>query len=377
MFSMETTPGNSLESRDSNSMEKVDNNGLLPTHNNGLEIIEQGEQTHNERIGQAANGYAALGRFAKFRSIKKPATLISHDSALAVFADYLASTGFITPGYELHRDGEAWKGITGGLVEAFIDWQLNQGYAIGTINIRLSTIKVYAKQAYKAGAITQAAFNEIRLVDGYSHNEGLNVDTKRSDAGGPTRYGSKKAESTVITTLQAEGMKVQPVGQDTPQGRRDALMMCLFLDWGLRVSEVAILEREAFDLEAGKLTFYRPKVYKIQTIKIYESPDTLAAAKAYLEQDAPSEGAIWLSSNQDGTLNGVMSAKSITRAIRAHVARMGKRLGLDAFSPHDCRHYLANKLGPIRTTRELMDIFGWTSPSMALRYQAAAKVVRV
>jgi len=96
-----------------------------------------------------------------------PATLMSHDSALALFVDYLASTGFITPGYKLNRDGEARIGITGGLVEAFIDWQLTQGYAIGTINIRLSTIKFYVKQAYKAGAITQAAFSEIHLVYGY------------------------------------------------------------------------------------------------------------------------------------------------------------------------------------------------------------------
>jgi hypothetical protein len=35
--------------------------------------------------------------------------------------------------------------------------------------------------------------------------------------------------------------------------------MCLLLDHGLRVEEVAILMAEAFDMKAGTFTFYRPK----------------------------------------------------------------------------------------------------------------------
>ena len=48
-------------------------------------------------------------------------------------------------------------------------------------------------------------------------------------------------------------------------------MVCLLLDHGLRVEEVVILTAKAF-MKAGTLTFYRPKVDKIQTHTM--TPDT-------------------------------------------------------------------------------------------------------
>jgi hypothetical protein len=48
-----------------------------------------------------------------------------------------------------------------------------------------------------------------------------------------------------IAQKQAKKLKSQP---DTPQGRRDALLMCLLLDHGLRVGEVARLQVSDFDL---------------------------------------------------------------------------------------------------------------------------------
>jgi site-specific recombinase XerD len=49
---------------------------------------------------------------------------------------------------------------------------------------------------------------------------------------------------------QVAALKTQP---DTPQGRRDALLMCLLLDHGLRVGEVAILVIDGVVM-AGKKT---------------------------------------------------------------------------------------------------------------------------
>ena len=57
----------------------------------------------------------------------------------------------------------------------------------------------------------------------------------------------------------AQALKQQP---NTRQGRRDALIMGLLLDHGLRVSEMAILTSKAFDMKAGTFTFYHPKVNK-------------------------------------------------------------------------------------------------------------------
>ncbi|MEZ4672775.1 MAG: hypothetical protein R2932_00830 [Caldilineaceae bacterium] len=59
------------------------------------------------------------------------------------------------------------------------------------------------------------------------------------------------------------------------------LLMCLLLDHGLRVGEVADLTVDAFNLKAGKLVFYRDKVEKTQTHKL--TADTLWAIRNYIE----------------------------------------------------------------------------------------------
>src|SRR5438034_10985201 len=99
--------------------------------------------------------------------------------------------------------------------------------------------------------------------------EGRNVDQKRE----VTRVGTKKAEAVPLTQEQARALKEQ---SNTPQGRRDALLMCLLLDHGLRCGEVAALTPESLNVSSGLLTFYRQKVDKVQTHRL--TRDTLLAA---------------------------------------------------------------------------------------------------
>ena len=155
----------------------------------------------------------------------------------------------------------------------FRDWLLTRGYAIGSVNLHLTTLRTYAGLAMQAGVIPAGECAAIRAVRGYGRTEGKHVDSART----PTRKGAKKAQPVSLTPEQAARLKAQP---DTPQGRRDALLLCLLLDHGLRVGEVAGLAVRDFDLAAGELRFYRPKVDKIQTHRL--TADTLAAARAYL-----------------------------------------------------------------------------------------------
>src|SRR5205823_590873 len=97
----------------------------------------------------------------------------------------------------------------------------------------------------------------IRLVEGYSHKEGRNVDQSRE----VTRKGDKKAVAVSISREQATALKHQP---GHSQGCRDALLMCLLLDHGLRCGEVAALTPDSISLTDGTLTFYREKVDKVQ-----------------------------------------------------------------------------------------------------------------
>lgn len=90
-----------------------------------------------------------------------------------------------------------------------------------------------------------------------------------------------------LTPAQARSLKREH--EDTPQGRRDALLMFLLLDHGLRVSEAADLQVTDLDISRGLLRFYRRKVAMSQTHRL--SIDTLHAAKNYLDaRAAPAVG---------------------------------------------------------------------------------------
>ena len=127
-----------------------------------------------------------------------------------------------------------------------------------------------------------------------------------------------------------------------------------------------------FDLKDGELRFYRPKVDKIQIHKI--SDDTMIAAQAYLDGDAPALGCIWRGSckGKEGKLNGKGMS---TRAISERVRVLGEKIGLSGLSAHDCRHYWATTAARNKTPIDrLQDAGGWSSPAMPLRYIEAAKI---
>lgn len=317
------------------------------------------------RLGQAFNQAAAWSAITDYRQGKAENTLRSQDNDLAAFAEFVTSQG-VRPGDFANEPG-AWAGVAWGLVEGFKHWQLGQGYAVGTINRRLATVKVYAALAAKAGVLTEAEAGLIRLVKAIGAKEGRRLDTRRKDNDLPTRLGLKKAESVSINREQAAALKAQP---DTPQGRRDSLLMCLLLEHGLRCGEVAGLSVSDFDLQAGELRFYRPKVDLMQTHRL--TPDTLAAARAYFQSDAPTSGPVLRGSRKDGRLHEAgMSGRAITK----RVAELGRAIGVEGLSAHDCRHYWATLAARNGTPIDrLQDAGGWSSPAMPLRYVERAKV---
>jgi integrase len=232
--------------------------------------------------GRVANAVAAQHLVADYRERKAENTLRRQDADLALFAAYLGDVGIVAG--ELNTDPAAWQGISWGLVAGFVQWLLGQGYATGSVNVRLSTVKTYAKLASKAGTLDKLEYLQIKDVSGYSSRERKRVDEKRVDAGNATRRGHKKAAAVRLAPAQARKLKTgQP---DTPQGRRDAILMCLLLDHGLRCGEVALLEVGHVDLKAGELRFYRPKVDKEQTHRL--THDAKAALQAWFASgDAP------------------------------------------------------------------------------------------
>ena len=326
-----------------------------------LDTTNGGALAQRMAFAEAANQAAAMSTFAKYRAGKAQNTLRRQDGELATFGAYADAEALGTA-------PSAWQGVTWGIVETFTTKLLHDGYAIGTVNNHLSTVKTYAKLAAKAGAIKPEELAMIRMVSGFGHREGQRVDEKRREADMETRIGNKKAGFRVLTEEQESSLVNQCDG--SPQGLRDRAMLVLLLDLGLRVSEAAGLQASDFDAESGKLTVYRAKT---DTTTIFELRNgKLAAMRAYIEAAHPA-GQLLVGSRKGGALTGDMS----TRAIRARVGALGKAAGVPDLAPHDLRHTRATRLAPYRNVRELMDFFGWNSPAMAARYIESVQTIAV
>ena len=171
----------------------------------------------------------------------------------------------------------------------------------------------------------------------------------------------KKAEPILLDAAKINALKNQP---DNPKGRHDKLLVCLALNHGLRVSELALLQRSDFYLAGGTLTFDRPKTGHRETHQLTD--ETLEAAKKYFADDAPGFGNIWRTSLSE---QGMW-----TRAISERIGVLGRRIGIDNLSPQDLRHTWAVNAAKTTPLDKLIYAGGWASVSAALPYIEKAKI---
>ncbi len=360
-------------------------NQLITTQQNQLTSL-----TPLEIAGQVANKHAETAVFADYLSRKSENTIKTQAAALVLFAEFLteASIPNVTADCLQHAP-DCWRGVTWGIVESFVKWMLAEGFSIATINNRLSAVKVYAKLATKAGVIAPQDLALLKTVSGYAGREAKRVNERRDRQ----RVGYKKAEHVKIDASDAKDFTSWETYADNSQGRRDWLLMCLLLDHGLRVGEVAGLKVSNFDLKAGELTFYRPKVHKTQTHEL--TSKTYQAAVAYFQHDAPANGRALLGSRKGGVLTDrPMSERGITKRVaylgmkfadlwrekevrvtRTPAGWVTKTVRVGSLSAHDCRHYWAtdaarNGTDPFR----LQEAGGWSSLVMPRRYVEDAKI---
>ena len=356
--------------------------------------------TSLETAGQIANKAAGHAIFNRYLSQKSANTLKRHSRDLELFAEFLLDVGIMPEhGADFQTNPDAWRGVTWGLVEGFIAWQLQEGYAVTTVNARLSTVKVYAQMAVKAEAISREEGMLIQSVKGFSRSGAANVDAKRPqtriedvtyaykpDGQKQTivvnRRNTKKRRPVVLTKQDAELLR-QP-RNDSPQAVRDALLVNLLLDHGLRASEMALLKAGDINLMRGTIHFFRPKVkgtaHEWTTHKLTEITHDLC--RTYLNEHYPPalmpDGPLILTTtrlkrNGEG---GQLIQKGMNRVrLSERVAWLGKQVGFSKLSAHDCRHFCATQMAQMGYgVDELMAWFGWTSAQTAVRYIASVEV---
>ncbi len=276
---------------------------------------------------------------------------------------------------DLYADAEAWRGISHGIVRGFLEWMTEQGYASGTINGRLFTVRKYCKLAGPApagaGVLTAEQLDAILTVRGRNGKVQGNVDEDREQRGIPQRRGRKKARAVDITTHQALTLKKATVGTNRNKqelSAADALKIGLMVEHAFRVSEVVALNLEHFNLNEGTVTFYRPKTRTEEKHRLHTF--TRRAAESHIAlclSEGRSSGPLFI---------GYKGKRISTRAINERVALLGKAIGVEGrLSPHDLRHFWT--WDAFRNGNQLDRIVsggGWTNPLMALRYAKRATI---
>lgn len=313
----------------------------------------------DELLAEAEAWAAANSDGAQWDAFTGPASSARNRSA----ASQINSLPIIYAAHYCQSVPAAWHGVTWGLVEGFVRWLLRQGYSVASINNRLSAVKVYARLAARAGAISAEEHALIREVRGYGETEGKRVNERRFKS----RIGHKKDEALVLTAEQARLLKMQHAA--TPQGIRDRLLICLLLDLGLRASEVAALRVEDF-AEPGYVTVYRQKTDSVDRMEL--TADILKALVAYAPYQRK-EGLLLRGSRKNEKLT---KQNMSVRAIGSRVKILGRDvLGLWELSPHDLRHTWATRAAKNSDPFTLRDAGGWTNMQTPGRYVERAKVV--
>ena len=142
-----------------------------------------------KQASKAANKATARAAFTLYQQDRPHNTNRRHKADLALFEDYLNSAG--VPVSDLYTNPQAWAGIDGGIVEFYKEWQLQEGYALESINVRLSTVKRYAALAYQAGILSHDEHARIQIVKGFKYGDKPNIDNKRAAAGYDIRRTTK------------------------------------------------------------------------------------------------------------------------------------------------------------------------------------------
>ncbi|MDD5367847.1 MAG: site-specific integrase [Anaerolineaceae bacterium] len=267
-----------------------------------------------------------------------PKTARAYRNVLRMFSDYLQSTGI--PTGDLVDDPTAWCEITRDLIKDFVRWQINRGYAISSVNSHLSALKVLVGLAHLSGSISYATCQSTFDIAGV-HNKRDMAIMQALCALAKGNYRNFHANADLkpvrLSPDQVSKLKMQPA---TPQGCRDAVLICLLVDQGLSVKEISRLSRGDFCLETGRV-FLVGKKPGIQ-ISVLLTAATLTAAQQYLGLVTGPDSHFWRGSRKGD--HGLTSDPMSERAMIARIGVLGQRVGIPALRARDCQSYYQDTL---------------------------------
>lgn len=328
------------------------------------------------RAGEAATRVVQDTVFQRYQQTRAQGTKDAQRSDLTLFARYLAQANVTRTAQQLFCDAQAWAGMTAALLEGFRQWLYyaqpprdeharQRGYAISSVGRYLATVRQYCRLAFLSGVLPADEWLKIKEVRGHSHAEGANIDAERATRRILPRMSSRKLYAT---PLDGDDLQMLHAASTRPGGRRardgalslrDALLLCLLGEHGLRIGEIVALNVGSVDLRRGTLTVLRAKTYGRDVLRLL--PATHAAAERYLPRVSQEQAA--------PLFTGYRQQRISRRGLSRRVRQLGELAGIKHLSPHDLRHYWTRDWFLKEEALSTIQRYGgWASGAMPLYY---------
>ena len=279
-------------------------------------------------------------------------TLGSLDALMASWAVHLRSAG------RSERTLEAYLSST----ELLIDFFKRQGMPIIANQVRREHIEHFLVDhaTDHSPATVSLRYRSIKRFWGWVTDEG---EVERNPMERMEAPQVPEVPVPLITDDQLRAMFKCCEGRDF-DSRRDVALLRLFADSGARLSEVAGMEVDDLNLEAGEATV-TGKGRRKRVVMF--GPTTARDLDRYLRMRRrhryASKRSLWLGRK------GAMTPSGVRQALQTRAARAG----VVGFHPHVLRHVFAHVwLSNNGGETDLMQLAGWKSRAMIQRYAASA-----
>jgi site-specific recombinase XerD len=233
-----------------------------------------------------------------------------------------------------------------------------------------------AAETRRTSAVSaQLHFRNLRVFFGWLVREGERADNPMSRVDKPAAPQEAKpffTDAEIAALLKATG------GQDF-ESRRDHAMLRILIDTGLRVSGLANLRYDPGHDENNDVFLMQRRLRVVlKGGDIWWVPvgrKTAAAIDKYLRARARSPHShspwLWLGTRGRGVDHMTDSG------IRVMLARRGREAGVQGVNPHRFRHTFADSwLAAGGNVDDLMNVAGWKSYTMPLRYAQGRGIAR-
>jgi len=256
---------------------------------------------------------------------KSPNTVVAYRETLGQFLEVAREQGF----------ADDLREITMEHIYSFLTWVRDRGVSEYTQHRRHREVRFLFVWLERLGYIQENPFRHIRNL---------------------------KLPQKVINPFTQDEIQRLPTADFPTEylGARNRAIILLFLDTGIRLTELNSLNLEDLDLERQRLSIVNGKMKKQRVVRIGDA--ALAAMEAYLQLREDQPGRLFLSKRM----------KSMRKhAIQVMLRRLAQRAGLSIANPHRFRHTFATwALEQEARTLDVQLLLGHSTPAMVRRYAA-------